>query len=57
MTILCKIYYLCIPWGHHTLILTKIKDPEEAVFYIVKTIQNGWSRSVLQIQIESDLYN
>ena len=48
---------LCIPWGHHTLILTKAKDPEEAIFYIVKTIQNGWSRSVLQMQIESDLYN
>jgi len=48
---------LCIPWGHHTLILTKIKAPEEAVFYIVKTIQNGWSRSVLKAQIESCLYN
>jgi len=48
---------LCIPWGHHTLILTKAKDPEEAIYYITKTIQNGWSRSVLQAQIESGLYN
>jgi predicted nuclease of restriction endonuclease-like (RecB) superfamily len=48
---------LSIPWGHHTLILTKAEDPEEAIFYIIKTIQNGWSRSVLQAQIESDLYN
>ena len=30
---------LCIPWGQHTLILTKVKNPKEAIFYIVKTIQ------------------
>lgn len=47
----------CVPWGHHTLILTKTKDTEEALYYIIKTIQNNWSRNVLQVQIESDLYN
>ncbi len=46
-----------IPWWHHILILSKIKDPEEVYFYIIKTIQNGWSRSILQEQILSDLYN
>jgi len=30
---------MSIPWGHHTLILTKVKNPKEAVFYIVKTIE------------------
>jgi len=48
--ILCK-----IPWWHHQVILTKCKNEEEATFYIQQTIQNNWSRNVLQIQIESKL--
>ena len=45
-----------IPWGHHIQIMTKSKNAEEALFYIVMTIQNNWSRSVLMHQIESNLY-
>jgi len=45
-----------IPWGHHILILKKITAPEEAIFYIRKTIENNWSRNILGIQIESGLY-
>lgn len=44
-----------IPWGHNILIVQKIKVPKEALFYIQQTIENNWSRSVLQIQIESKL--
>ncbi len=47
---------MMIPWGHHTLILRKIKNVEEAIFYIKETIANNWSRAVLQMQIESKLY-
>ena len=46
-----------IPWGHHILILQKIKERNEAAFYIRKTIENNWSRSVLEYQIETNLYN
>lgn len=46
-----------IPWGHHILILKKIKNQKEAFFYINQTIENNWSRSVLEYQIESDLYS
>ena len=46
-----------IPWGHHILILKKIKDVHEAIFYIGKTVENNWSRSVLEYQIETNLYN
>jgi|APSaa5957512622_1039677.scaffolds.fasta_scaffold00223_11 predicted nuclease of restriction endonuclease-like (RecB) superfamily len=46
-----------IPWGHNILIITKIKDISEALFYINETIINGWSRSVLEIQIETNLYS
>lgn len=45
-----------IPWRHHVEIFTKSKDHQEALFYIQKTIENGWSRNILGIQIESKLY-
>lgn len=45
-----------IPWTHHTIILDKIKPAEERLFYIQKTIENGWSKNVLSLQIESGLY-
>lgn len=45
-----------IPWGHNVLILQKIKDVKEAAFYVQQTLLNNWSRSVLQMQIESNLF-
>ena len=45
-----------IPWGHNIVIITKCKNPQEALFYVKKTIENGWSRAVLTHQIESKLY-
>ena len=45
-----------IPWGHNILILQKIKDQDKALWYVQKTIENGWSRSVLDHQIASQLY-
>lgn len=45
-----------IPWGHNILIMN-INNVEEKVFYIEQTIQNNWSRNVLSIQIDSDLYH
>ncbi len=45
-----------IPWGHNILIIQKFDDPSEALFYVQKTIENNWSRSVLAHQIESGLY-
>lgn len=44
-----------IPWGHHIIIMNRTKDIEEALFYCTKTIENGWSRAVLEYQIETDL--
>ena len=45
-----------IPWGHNIAIISKCKNREEALFYVRKTIQNNWSRSVLTHHIESNLY-
>jgi predicted nuclease of restriction endonuclease-like (RecB) superfamily len=45
-----------IPWGHNLLIINKIKNASEALFYVRKTIENNWSRAVLTHQIEGGLY-
>jgi predicted nuclease of restriction endonuclease-like (RecB) superfamily len=45
-----------IPWSHNILIFTKSKTCEEALYYIRETIDNGWSRNVLALQIKSKLY-
>jgi predicted nuclease of restriction endonuclease-like (RecB) superfamily len=46
-----------IPWGHNVRILEAIKDPEERLWYVRQTIENGWSRNVLVHQMESSLYH
>ncbi len=45
-----------IPWGQNRLIITKIKDIDEALFYAQETLKNSWSRDILEIQIEERLY-
>ncbi len=45
-----------IPWGHHVLLLNKIYEQNERIWYMQKTIENNWSRSVLQYQIDTNLY-
>jgi len=45
-----------IPWGHNREIITKCKDIAEAIFYVMETIKNNWSRNVLILQMESNLY-
>ena len=45
-----------IPWWHNVIIISKIKDQGEALFYVQQTIQNNWSRAVLTHHIESRLY-
>jgi len=46
-----------IPWGHNVILITKIKANAERLWYTEKAIENGWSRTILEMQIESDLYN
>ena len=45
-----------IPWGHNQRIMYKCKSVREAIFYVEKTIENGWSRAILEHQIDSKLY-
>lgn len=41
-----------LPWGHNLVLLTKLKDPEQRLAYAEAAIEFGWSRNVLDIQIE-----
>lgn len=45
-----------IPWGHIVMIFSKIKDRNEIDFYLQKTKNEAWSRSILQEKIKTDLY-
>ena len=46
-----------VPWGHHVQIIDKCKgDSDKALFYVRRTILNGWSRSVLLNWLSTDLY-
>jgi predicted nuclease of restriction endonuclease-like (RecB) superfamily len=46
-----------LPWGHNILIFTKCSSVEEARFYMSQTLQEGWSRDVLALQLKSKLHN
>ena len=46
-----------VPWRHHVEIVAKSKSIEEALFYILKTIEGNWSRDTLVNCIKADLYH
>jgi predicted nuclease of restriction endonuclease-like (RecB) superfamily len=46
-----------IPWGHYRYILNKCRDNQDkALFYVRKTLENGWSRAMLLSFLDTDLY-
>lgn len=45
-----------LPWFHTVVLLDKIKDPEERLFYFHKAIEHGWSRNVMVHQLELGLH-
>lgn len=45
-----------ITWTHNVLLLDKIKDIEIRKWYINETVKNGWSVNLLEMQINSKLY-
>ena len=45
-----------IPWRHHIEIFTKAKSKEEALFFVQKTKENGWSRAMLINMMDTLLY-
>ena len=46
-----------LPWTTITTIMDKIKDDNERIWYVEKTLENLWSRTILEHQIATNLYN
>jgi predicted nuclease of restriction endonuclease-like (RecB) superfamily len=45
-----------IPWGHNIVLIEKLEQLDERLWYAQQTTVQGWSRAVLIHQIESSLY-
>ena len=46
-----------VPWGHQKYIIDRFSDDvKKAIFFVQKTIENNWSRSVLLNFLDTDLY-
>jgi predicted nuclease of restriction endonuclease-like (RecB) superfamily len=41
-----------LPWGHIVILFQRVKDDVACGWYIEQTIQHGWSRNILAIQIQ-----
>jgi predicted nuclease of restriction endonuclease-like (RecB) superfamily len=46
-----------LPWGHNRLILSKIKDKQEAIYYAEAAVKMGWTRNLLLNFIKADTYS
>ena len=44
-----------LPWFHIVTLLTKLDDPGAREWYAAQTIQHGWSRSTLEVNIRDRL--
>ena len=45
-----------VPWGQHILIITKCQSVDEAMFYVNKVVEEGWSRRHLEDELANNLY-
>ncbi len=45
-----------LPWGTLVVLLHKIKESEKREWYGEQTLINGWSRTILEMQIENSLF-
>jgi len=45
-----------LPWGHVLQVMQRLKDPAARDFYVQQTLAHGWSRSILELQIQNQLH-
>ncbi len=45
-----------VPWGHHLAIISACNTLEEALFYLRKTVDGNWNRSMLENSLKANLY-
>lgn len=46
-----------IPWGHNVILINKIKNDKERLWYAHMTIEEGWSRRALEDAIKSKYHH
>lgn len=46
-----------IPWWHNVVLLERVKNNEQRMWYAQKAIECGWSANMLDTWIKSDLYS
>lgn len=46
-----------LPWRHNIALIEKLKNTDERLWYAQKALENGWSRDILVMQIESNLFD
>jgi len=42
-----------LPWGHNLVLLSKLKAAPQRLLYAKRAVEHGWSRSILEMQIET----
>ncbi len=45
-----------LPWFHVVTLLTRLADPVERAWYAERTVQQGWSRTTLELHIRNRLH-
>ena len=45
-----------LPWGHHAVLLEKVKETAAREWYAREASTHGWSRAILTAQIQTHLY-
>ena len=45
--------FASLPWGHNRVLLDRVKNSADRLWYARQTLTHGWSRSVLEVQIET----
>ena len=45
-----------LPWTHNLVLLERLKELKERLWYAQKTLENGWSYRTLMAQIKENLY-
>ncbi len=48
--------FALIPWGHNMVLMEKVKEPSDRLWYARQTLEHGWSRDTLTANIKSSAH-
>ena len=48
--------FVLIPWGHNMVLLEKVKEQSDRLWYARQTLEHGWSREMLSANIKSSAH-